>query len=37
MTLSKDKGGIGFGDIRMHNLAFLAKQAWRVLTNPEAL
>ncbi|XP_057426498.1 uncharacterized protein LOC130719921 [Lotus japonicus] len=37
LTLSKEEGGMGFRDFRFQNLAILAKQAWRVLTNPEAL
>lgn len=37
LTMSKEEGGMGFRDLRAQNLAILAKQAWRVLTNPDAL
>lgn len=28
---------MGFRDFKAQNIAYLAKQAWRVLTNPNAL
>lgn len=34
---AKSKGGVGFKDMRAFNEALLAKQGWRLITNPESL
>ncbi|KAL9686042.1 hypothetical protein QQ045_023497 [Rhodiola kirilowii] len=33
----KEMGGLGFKDLKCINLAFLAKQAWRIYTQPDLL
>jgi hypothetical protein len=37
MTHPKGQGGLGFRDLHTFNLAMIAKQGWKIFTNPHTL
>jgi hypothetical protein len=37
MCKTKEKGGLGYRDLHMFNLATLARQGWRLIQNPDSL
>jgi hypothetical protein len=36
MCIPKNRGGMGFRDLHAFNLAMLAKQSWRLISNPDS-
>lgn len=37
MCRRKEKGGLGYRDLHLFNLAMLARQGWRIFQNPDSL
>ncbi|GAU30587.1 hypothetical protein TSUD_392780 [Trifolium subterraneum] len=37
LTCAKEEGGLGFRDFKSFNMALVAKQGWKIMTNPESL
>jgi ribonuclease HI len=37
MTYPKNKGGLGFRDLKAFNMAMVAKQGWHIMMNPDTL
>ena len=37
LATPKEKGGMGFRDLELFNVALLGKHGWRLLTNPQSL
>lgn len=37
LTLPKERRGMGYRDLTLFNKALLAKQVWRLITNPNSL
>lgn len=37
MTETKDKGRLGFRDLKVFSMALLGKQIWRLITRPNLL
>lgn len=37
LAKAKDKGGLGYKELHMFNIAMLAKQGWRLLSDPGSL